>query len=608
MSLTTLDGRYQVALRIASGGMGEVFRARDVVLDRDVAVKVLHRTLAGDPGFIERFRREARSAASLNHPNIVAVYDWGATDGIYFMVMEFVRGQSVRELLSASGRLQPRQVVDVLLQVLSGLDHAHRQGIVHRDIKPENIMVTREGVAKMADFGLARAYADSRVTQAGTVTGTAQYLAPEQIRGEPADPRTDLYSLGVVAYELLTGRVPFSGETSLAIAYKHLSDRVPAPSKRVPSVTPGLDGWVASATEKERELRPESAAEARRDLEREAGGLPPARPIAELAREQASPEPEARSDGATTVTIPRALPPSTRRRRARRRFAGVLLALLAVAGAAWGTWTYLIPHYVHVPSVVGLSTDEAQARLDDEGLSVKLGRGVYSSRYEQGEVVRIDPPVGTRIETGTRVTLTPSLGPEPVPVPPLEGLTLEQAESALAEAHLELGRVRKAYSETVPKGQIIDQSVSVDETAPRGSPIDVTLSKGPTPVPVPKVIGLTERRATAILERAGYTVATHEEFSDTVVRGRVISQLPAARDLLAPGQTVTITVSLGPPEFPMPNVVGMSSEAAVAKLREMGLVVDVVLVTGQSGNTVVYQEPPSGTIVHAGDTVRIFIA
>lgn len=608
MSLTTLDGRYQIALRIASGGMGEVFRARDVVLDRDVAIKVLHRSLAGDPGFIERFRREARAAAILNHPNIVAVYDWGATDGIYFMVMEFVRGQSVRELLSASGRLQPRQVTDVLLQVLSGLDHAHRQGIVHRDIKPENIMVTHEGVAKMADFGLARAYADSRVTQAGTVTGTAQYLAPEQIRGEPADPRTDLYSLGVVAYELLTGRVPFSGETSLAIAYKHLSERVPPPSKRVPSVPPGLDGWVASATEKERELRPESAAEARRDLEREAGDLPPARPIAELARDQSSPGPEARSDGATTVTISRALPPRARRRRTRRRLAGVLLALLALAGAAWGTWTYLIPHYVHVPSVIGLSTNEAQARLEDEGLSVKLGKGVYSSRYESGEVVRIDPPVGARIETGTRVTLTPSLGPEPVPVPPLEGLTLQKAENALARAHLELGRVRKAYSETVPKGQIIDQSVNAEENTPRGSAIDVTLSKGPTPVPVPKVIGLTERRATAILERAGYTVATQEEFSDSVERGRVISQLPAARDLLAPGQAVTITVSLGPPEFPMPNVVGMSSDAAVATLREMGLVVDVVLVTGVSGNTVVYQEPPSGTIVHAGDTVRIFIA
>src|SRR5437773_6106101 len=230
--------------------MGEVYRAHDAVLGREVALKVLHAHLAGDRGFVDRFRREARAAAILNHPNIVDVYDWGSTDGTYFMVMEFVRGTNLRAVLLENGRLEPAQVVEVVLQVLSALDHAHGHGIVHRDIKPENILIATDGTVKVADFGLARAYADFYVSQAeGTVTGTVQYLAPEQIQGEPADPRTDLYSLGVVMFELLTGRPPFAGETSLGIAYQHLTNRVPAPSMVVPSVPVALDGAVLMATE-----------------------------------------------------------------------------------------------------------------------------------------------------------------------------------------------------------------------------------------------------------------------------------------------------------------------------------------------------------------------
>src|SRR5437867_3083849 len=232
--LVTLDGRYHVLERIAAGGMGEVFRAQDAVLAREVAIKVLHRSLASDQGFVERFRREARAAATLNHPNIVAVYDWGAVDGIYYMVMEYVRGRSVRELLNAGGALVPAQAAEILRQTLAALEHAHARGIVHRDLKPENILITTDGVVKLTDLGLARAFADAKNTRAGAVTGTVQYLAPEQIRGEPADPRSDLYSLGIVAYELLTGELPYTGETPMAIAYKHLSDRVPKPSRWSP--------------------------------------------------------------------------------------------------------------------------------------------------------------------------------------------------------------------------------------------------------------------------------------------------------------------------------------------------------------------------------------
>ncbi|MBI2237537.1 MAG: Stk1 family PASTA domain-containing Ser/Thr kinase [Actinobacteria bacterium] len=589
--------------RIASGGMGEVFRAHDAVLAREVAIKVLHRTLAGDPGFIDRFRREARAAASLSHPNIVAVHDWGAVDGIYFMVMEFIRGRSVRELLSASGRLEPAQAADVLLQVLSALDHAHRQGIVHRDIKPENVIVTPHGVAKVADFGLARAYADSTVTHAGTVTGTVQYLAPEQIQGEPADPRTDLYSLGIVAFELLTGRVPFTGETSLAIAYKHLRDRVPPPSRLAPAVPEGLDGWVAAMTEKERELRPESAAEARRDLANEAAALAPARPVADLVGDLPVVLPEAEPEHATTVTIPRALSPRARKRRKRRLVAGAVLGLVALLGAAWGVWAYLVPHYVRVPSVTGMPVEAAQARL--EGLVVKVGRGEYSMRYEAGEVVRVEPPPGTELRTGTRVTLVPSLGPPPVEVPDLLGLTVPQAKKALAEADLSLGDQKRAYSDEYRAGQIM--AVQAGPTAPRGSEVDVTVSRGPRPIHVPKVVGLPEKKARAVLTEARFQVTKETAYSDTVERGFVIGQEPAAKDLLAPGQAVTITVSLGPETFELPSFVGMSRAEAVAAIRALGLVPAVLQVPGSTGDTVASQLPTAGTTVRAGQTITIYL-
>src|SRR5712691_4100966 len=306
---TIIQGRYQIAGRIASGGMGEVYRAHDSVLGREVAIKVLHPQYANDPGFVDRFRREARAAAVLNHPNVVGVYDWGVTEGTYFMVMEFVQGHNLRTLLSRAGRLEPAQVVEIVSQVLAALDHAHGHGIVHRDIKPENILIAEDGTVKVADFGLARAFADAHVSQAeGTVTGTVQYLAPEQIQGEPADPRTDLYALGVVTFELLTGRLPFTGETSLAIAYQHLSNRVPPPSSLVPSVPAALDRATVHATQRERDERPASARALRDEIARAAVGLPPAPSLAELAAQiPALDVPE--EDRAPTVTIPRSISP-----------------------------------------------------------------------------------------------------------------------------------------------------------------------------------------------------------------------------------------------------------------------------------------------------------
>ncbi len=594
--------------------MGEVFRAHDAVLERTVAIKVLHRSLAGDAGFVDRFRREARAAANLSHQNIVAVHDWGNVDGIYYMVMEYVAGVSVREVLNTEGPLAPAQAVDVVMQTLAALQHAHRQGIVHRDIKPENLMVTREGVVKVADFGLARAFADAQITEAGTVTGTVQYLAPEQLQGELADPRTDLYALGIVTFELLTGRLPFGGETPMAIAYKHIHEPMPRPSSINPAVPAALDGWVASVTEKQRELRPESAAEARRDLEAEARSLPSAAELASLVPDvtmvpETSAAATTAAERSATVTVPRLPVEGSKHRRPRGRLAaGIALALLAIGAAAWATWTYLIPHRVDVPKVVGLTVEQAQAQLDDAGLVVRMGEGRYSVKVDAGRVLRIQPAEGTTVERGDRVTLVPSLGPPPVPVPNLIGKPLSQAKVLLEEAGLRVGEVTRAYNERFDLDQVIRQSVKADAEAPLGSEIELVVSKGPNPLPVPKVVGQTQERAVEDLQSLGFVVDVQEEFSERVDRGRVISQRPAKGTQLQPGKTVTIVVSLGPPEFPMPNVVGMSRDDAVAKLTALGLRVDVAIVPGHGGSRVVFQEPATGTIVHADDLVHIYVA
>lgn len=606
-TLITLDGRYHVVDRIAAGGMGEVFRAHDAVLERDVAIKVLHRQLAGDRGFVERFRREARAAASLSYPNIVGVHDWGAVDGIYYMVMEYVRGLSARDVLNAEGVLAPAQAVDVLLQTLLALDHAHRRGIVHRDVKPENIMITREGVVKVADFGLARAYADAQITEAGTVTGTVQYLAPEQLQGEPADPRTDLYALGIVAFELLTGRLPFTGETPMAIAYKHVNERIPTPSSRNAAVPKVLDGWVASMTEKQRELRPESAAEARRDLLDEATSLPPAPNVGTLVPDvTVLPSGRSPSAAATTVTIARAQFRTQRRRW--RKVLGIVFGLVILATAAWGAWTYVIPHRVDVPSVIGLDVRDAQRKLENVGLVARIAQGRHSLRVDEGAVLDVRPDEGTVVEDGTRVVLVPSAGPPPVRVPNIVGKTLERARELLRGADLRVGDVTRAYHAELAEGHVIRQSVDGRDDAPLGSAIDVVVSRGPKPIPVPRVAGRIVEDATALLEDAGFVVARTDAFSDDVARGRVISQDPARGKNLQPGEIVSIVVSLGPEEFELPSFLGLGRDEAIARIHALGLEAQVVPVPGGNGSTVVSQLPPVGENVRAGDTIAIYVA
>jgi serine/threonine-protein kinase len=605
---TSIDGRYQILARIAAGGMGEVFRAHDPVLDREVALKMLHVSLADDPTFIDRFRREARSAATLSHPNIVAVHDWGATQGTYFMVMEFVRGVNLRAILMKHGALDPANAVSIVSDVLAALEHAHAQGIVHRDIKPENIMVrASDGAVKVADFGLARAFADSRVSQApGTVTGTVQYLAPEQIEGMPADPRTDLYATGTVLYELLTGEVPFTGETSMAIAWRHLRERVPPPSRANPGVPVSLDRVVLNSTERDRDRRTADAAAMRADLQRADAELAPATPIAELAS-AVTPADEVPADRLSTVTIPRTLSPKERRKQRLSR-AFRFISLLAVLGLlGWATWTFVIPHPTTVPDMLGDPLATAEAEAEEAGLDLVLQQE-FNSDVPNGAVISQSMAPGTEAERGDSLTVVLSQGPELAAVPEVEGLTREVAIARLDNARFEY-RIVREYHQTVPADRVISQSPERATELEVGKQVRLTVSRGPEPVDLPSLAGQTEAEARASLKNLNLALGgVIREFSATVIAGEVIRTEPPAGQTVDQESEVALVVSKGPRSFPMPDVKGQPTAEARALLEGQDLVVRVITLPDTSGSTVVGQRPAAGTTVKQGDTVTLYAA
>jgi serine/threonine-protein kinase len=479
---------------------------------------------------------------------------------------------------------------------------------VHRDVKPENALITVDGVVKVADFGLAHALAEARMTQSpGTVTGTVHYLAPEQIQGEPADPRTDLYALGIVAYELLTGHTPFTGETSLTIAYKHLSDPVPPPSHNAPAVPSALDRIVLRATAKEPADRPGSAAEMRQELIVTAGSLPSAPPLTSLVR--STPEHELTEDRRSrTVTIPQVIAPRRHRLRRRRRWPWVILLLLALSGSgAWAAWTYALPHYARVPSVLGLRLPTARDRMAAAGLHVRTGPPMASIRYPTpGTVARQSVDPGARVRKGGRVVLRVSTGLPTVVVPKVEGLSLHDARAKLESGHFVV-KVHRQYSQTVAEDDVILQSPAAAHRIEYGSVVRLDVSAGPEPVAIPSVQGSSADEATAVLQGAGFQVQRIDRFSEGVPLGDVIRQHPSSGTALK-GSTVTIVVSKGPRSFPMPNVEGMDRSAAEQKLSNLGLDVHVVVIPSSSGKTVVGQNPSPDTTMHRGDTVTIYVA
>jgi serine/threonine-protein kinase len=536
----TLGGRYELGELLGHGGMADVRKARDLRLGRTVAVKMLRTDLARDATFQARFRREAQSAAALNAPSVVAVYDTGEDelDGVRvpYIVMEYVEGQTLRELMRTGERLMPNRALEITAGVLTALEYSHQQGIIHRDIKPANVMLARNGDVKVMDFGIARAVADSgaTMTQTANVLGTAQYLSPEQARGETVDARSDVYSAGCLLYELLTGRPPFQGESPVAVAYQHVRENPVPPSTLNPDIGPEPDAIVMKALTKNPQNRYQSAREMRTDIQRALQGATVSAPPV-LA--------EPPTQALTAVTEPAADEEKSRKGGYLALIVGVILALALLGVGAWallGGET----NTVTVPNVVGQSLKKATATIEDAGFVVG-NVDAQTSDEKQNTVLTQSPTADNQAEEGSAIDLVISKGPEQVEVPVLEGFTESEAIERIQEAELVYAGSEDVASDA-PVGTVVASDPPAGKLVDIGSEVSLQVSNGEAEVPT--VVGDTEAEARAKLDAAGFPVTVVYEETDAEDPGIVLEQSPAGGDTARLGTTVVLTVSEAPPE------------------------------------------------------------
>ena len=548
---TLIGGRYALGELLGRGGMAEVRKGTDTRLGRVVAVKRLRTDLASDVTFQARFRREAQSSASLNHPAIVAVYDTGeeqATDGSGvsqpYIVMEYVAGRTLRDILREGRKILPERALEITSGVLSALDYSHRAGIIHRDIKPGNVMLTPSGDVKVMDFGIARAMSDASntMTQTAAVVGTAQYLSPEQARGEPVDSRSDVYSAGCLLYELLTGRPPFVGDSPVAVAYQHVREPAAPPSDHDTEVTPAVDAIVMKALAKRVEDRYQSAAAMRGDIERYLAGHPvhvvPPPPL----------EPPATVTDPTTVVAPVPVPVEEDEEEDRGTRPGLLIFLALILLLVLGLAAYLLPKMfaspndsVQVPDLSGMTEQKARTTLGDAGLQVGTIDRTFDNNVKANRVISQNPGADESVTSGDSVDFTISLGTHPTRVPYVIGQSQEQAATALTDAHLDA--VFHPVQSDQPKGTVVSTQPAANTQVPQGSPVDVQVSKGPQKVP--DVVGMQQSDAESALRAAGYVPVPVPSASDKP-QGEVIQQIPGAGSPQNQGTSVTIVVSSGP--------------------------------------------------------------
>ena len=530
--------------------MAEVYLGRDRVLGRTIAVKTLLVQFAGDPHFIARFRREAQSAAALNHPHIVGVYDTGSDDGTHYIVMEFIEGRTLRDVIREEGPLLPERAAEIAGDVCAALAFAHSHGIVHRDVKPANIMITKNGEVKVTDFGIARAASSETVTQTATVLGTAQYFSPEQAQAGPVDARSDIYSLGVVLYEMLTRQVPFTGSSPVAIAYKHVKEDPIPPSRLNADVPPAMEAIVMKALAKNPDNRYQNAQEMRQDLMRAAAGKPVHATPLMPAADQTSIHTPATSD--QTVVIRRTgLPPAQIQRR--RRMGWILLTLIMLAIAGVVTWAIIqaLPEskpQFEVPNVVNQAEADARRILTEKKLKVSIDAREASTTVPEGNVIRQDPTPPTKVREGDTVNLVISAGVGRTTVPDLVGLTQQQAIAELEKVGLTLGRVTRGPSTAEQKDKVVAQSIPKGIAVDRGTAVNIRLGNGPETAIVPNVENKSEAEAIAELKAAGFevNVVRSSEGICAFTPGEVCDQDPEGGTTLEKGKTVTITVGQDP--------------------------------------------------------------
>ena len=629
-----VDERYRVTRRLARGGMATVYIAQDERLDRPVALKVMHPHLADSQDFVARFRREARSAARIVHPGVVSVFDQGVITGQGFLVMELIDGTNLRQLLRAQGAFTIPQALRYTTDILEALRAAHRVGVIHRDIKPENILVPTDGPAKVTDFGLARAASEVSMSSTGNMLGTVAYIAPEIATTGVADARSDIYSVGIMLYEMLTGSVPWAGESPLQIATHHVSDDVPSPSEAQPWIPREIDDLVAALTARDPASRPADASDAIDLVARAAATIP-----SELASRRAEVPPSDRADSSETsalntevisaqFTRPLPLPaPSTlatvhtsapipkvsenasnttyKRAALWVSLVVLLLAVAGIGGSWW--WTEYGPgSYLTMPTTDGRPLAEVQAELNAMGLASTVEEE-FSDDVASGSITHSDPSGGEPVHKRAEVQLYVSKGVDMKNVPDVSGKSQDDAKKVLTQAGLALGAITDAYSEDVPQGQVISQSVPSGTSVPHDTAVDVVLSKGREPLTVPSLGGMSADAAKSAIEGLGLVATPTEAFSDTVAEGQVISQQTNEGTILHRGDTVAYTVSKGPEKVAVPDVVGRQRQEARTILENAGFSVQEEAILGGFFGTVRATDPAGGTMVKKGSVITITI-
>lgn len=625
-----LSSRYELGEILGFGGMSEVHLAKDARLDRDVAIKVLRQDLARDPTFYLRFRREAQNAAALNHPAIVAVYDTGEADTetgpLPYIVMEFVEGHTLRDIVRGEGPMAPKRAMEVIADVCAALDFSHRNGIVHRDVKPANVMINNAGAVKVMDFGIARAIADSSspMTQTAAVIGTAQYLSPEQARGEQVDARSDVYSLGCVLFEILTGEPPFTGDSPVAVAYQHVREDPRLPSTVNPDIPRELDSIILKAMSKNPANRYQSAADMRSDLIRVLGGQRPSAPM--VMNDEDRTTILGSMDPPRTGYVTQPAPDPTTSRRAARHTAeeerpnrsGLRVALIsfaavvvvAIVGAfLWSLGPGAGARSVTVPDVAAQTSDAARTTLTDAGFDVSIAPQ-SSATIPEGAVIGTRPVAGSTADEGSELVLEVSTGPEQIQVPELTGLTRDAAARALQQAGLGLDPdVARGASSPADVDKVIDQEPAQGSTMVAGSAVRITLGSGPRQVRVPDVVGQNVDVAQANVAGSGFVVQ-RQNVESALPAGQVVSTSPAGGANATDGDTVVLRVSDGT-QFAVPDLAGLTPVQAVDALRAAGWEgtvneidqVDVQTLNTAEVNRILQQAVPAGS--PASKTARI---
>ncbi len=624
---TVIDDRYEILERLGSGGMADVYCAQDRQLGRKVALKLLYRRFAEDAEFVERFRREASAAAGLQHPNVVGVYDRGEWDGTYYIAMEYLDGRSLKQLVQQEAPLAAEPAIDIVVQILKAARFAHRRGVIHRDLKPHNVIVDAHGRAKVTDFGIARAGA-SDMTETGSIMGTAQYLSPEQAQGRPVSATSDIYSIGIILYELLTGRVPFEGDSAVSIALKQVSEPPAPPSSLNPAVTPALEAVVMRALAKEPGERFADADAFIAALEQARAGhaavpagqatsafTPVAAAAAGARTELTRIAPMAPARGSTPVAGVVAVPPddvlpphAPEPRQSRAWLWWLLAAVLLLGGGAAAAYLLTRPEQVVVPKVVGLRASDARQLLQNEGFAVNR-QDELNATNPKGTVFSQDPGARIKADKGSTVTITVSSGPGTAAVPDVSGRSQGLAERMLKNAGFK-SAVSTESSDSVKQGRVIRTVPGTGTSLDVGQTVGLVVSSGPAQVSVPDVVGKSEDNAKAALQSAGFVPDVTTKEAPDAQDGKVVSQTPGGGGTARKGSTVQLVVGKKADKVAVPDVVGLDQQAAANALVDAGLggVIETTSVdTVDQDGIVQSQRPPAGRDVKRGTRITLTI-